>query len=159
MLSYCISQIQWAFSEIFLHLFYMLQKNNIVKEYAQVKEEANERLKRRADECERLREDLKSQADELTTLRSRNRENQNILANTQAQLMPIQFELTKATRENDSLKNRVADLENDVSVLQQESANIRREHTKKVFDLESSVVEKSAVIDEYSRKIKSLQVS
>lgn len=63
-----------------------------------------------------MREDLKSQADELSQLRSRHRENQTSLAESQSQLIPLQYNLSKANREVASLKAQVEDYENDIEV-------------------------------------------
>ena len=144
------------------------------KDLVQLKEDVNERLKRRTDECERLinvspeipvyllcyrlKDDLKAQSDELVSLRSRYRENQNLLADSQSQLIPLQFQLAKSQREIDSLKTQVSDLENDLSVTNQANALLRREAANKQFELDSAAAVSSAAAEEQDRKIKSLQV-
>ena len=81
------------------------------KELTQIKEDIDDRLKRRNDENDRLKDDLKTQVDELHLLRSRHRESQIALADSQSQLLPLQFEVTKLQRELEAQRNQAEDLQ------------------------------------------------
>ena len=49
--------------------------------------------------------------DELHLLRSRHRESQIALADSQSQLLPLQFEVTKLQRELEAQRNQAEDLQ------------------------------------------------
>jgi seryl-tRNA synthetase len=65
-------------------------------------------------ELYRLREDVKNQTQELSNLQSRNRECQNALSESQSQLLPVQFDLMKVSKEKDLLSRRLTELESEM---------------------------------------------
>ena len=134
-------------------------KDNSLKEFNQIKDDYMDKCKRYQDENDRLRDDIKLQSNELNSLNSKYRESQSILAESQSKVIPLEYELNKYKNENESLKTRVEELENDLSVITNDSMNQRREHTKKCFDLEAALVEKNTELEQYVHKIRSLQVS
>lgn len=144
--------------EIISKEFDVKNKENSIKEFNQIKDDYIDKCKRYQDENDRLRDDIKLQSNELNSLNSKYRENQSILAESQSKVIPLQYELNKYKNENDSLKLRVEELENDLSVITNDAMNQRRENTKKCFDLEATIVEKNTELEQYAHKIKSLQV-
>lgn len=74
-------------------------------------EDIHDRYRRRSEECDRLRDDVKHQADELTTVQSRLRDCQTALSESQGQLLPVQYELSKVSREKDLLVAQAQELQ------------------------------------------------
>jgi hypothetical protein len=101
---------------------------------------------------------VKHQAEELTTLQARLRDSQSTLSDSQGQLLPVQYELTKALREKDLLSKRVEELEAARTAHVNEVVELRREHAAKTVTLESSLSTATVENKEKQDRIKAMQV-
>eukprot|EP01041_Mallomonas_annulata_P007955 gene7955-16288_t len=115
------------------------RKDNTIRELEESNEDMRDRLNRRSDECERLRDDLKSQAEQLLTQQGRLRDALNTLSELQGQQLPMQYEITKISRENEILQNRIQYTEKELEEKNNEFLKIRRETVDKIFELESQL--------------------
>jgi chromosome segregation ATPase len=62
----------------------------------------------------RLREDLQAQSSELSNLQTRLKDVQILYSEAQSKELPLQFELSKASRDRDFLSKQVSQLETEI---------------------------------------------
>ena len=99
----------------------------------------------------RLRDDIKMQADQLISQQTRLRDALNTISEIQSQQLPLQYDVTKITCENDILNSRVAWSEKELEDRTSEFLALKREMSDKIFslksDISSTTLEKSRLLD------------
>ncbi len=99
------------------------------------------------------------QTAEISSLQSRYRESQTAASDFQFQLLPVQFELTKISREKDLLAAAVISLQDIDSKRSQESIQERRDHANKVFELESKMLTAARELEDCRARLVQSQVT
>lgn len=102
---------------------------------------------------------MRAQGDELKIVQTKLREAQTAASDAQFQLMPAQYDLVRVSRERDLCKAQAAEAEAELAGRLQELMDLRREHSNKLFELETRTLSLQTEVDDATAKARSLQVS
>ena len=135
----------------------LMMKENVIKELNQTDISQREKIHRMSEECDNLKDERKQQRDDISGLQKKLRELQSDLSTAENAHFPVQFELTKTTRERDSLTQQVQILEHELSTKSTEFSNQRQQMGAKTNLLEAELTTEKADNASKTQQIIALQ--
>lgn len=120
-------------------------------------EELTEQCRKKSDDVERYRNDINAQAEQLAAAQTKIRDLQVSYSELQNAQLPLQFDLTRAVHDRDSLTSRVAWLENELSSKSSEHYKTRHALTSQIQELEAALKDAQAEIKNHEAMKQDLQ--
>ena len=108
---------------------------------------------------DRLRADVAFHASEVSAMQSRLKDAQIALSESQSQMLPKEYELTKLQLEKDVLTNKLRALDEGLEKHNKDTTSFRSGADTKIFALETALSQAKAELDAKVRHIGALTVS